>query len=53
MKKTLKDILSGVTILSVNGSMEIKIDTIVFDSRKAAEDTVFIAIKGSSCFFNG
>ena len=47
MKKTLKDILSGVTILSVNGSMEIKIDTIVFDSRKADEDTVFTAIKGT------
>ncbi len=46
--KTLKDILSGVTVLSTNGSIDMQIDSIVFDSRKAIEKTVFVAIKGST-----
>ena len=47
MKKTLHEILSNVTILSRNGSIDVTINSIVFDSRKAAEDSVFIAIKGT------
>ena len=46
--KTLKDILSGFTVLSLNGSIDIQIDSIVFDSRKAIEKTVFVAIRGTS-----
>ena len=46
--KTLKDILSGVTVLSLNGSIDMQIDSIVFDSRKAIEKTVFVAIRGTS-----
>ncbi len=46
--KTLKDILSGVTILSTNGSIDVNISTIVFDSRKATKGTAFVAIKGTA-----
>ena len=46
--KTLKDILSGVTILSTNGSVDVNISAIVFDSRKATEGTAFVAIKGTA-----
>lgn len=48
MKKTLKDLLSGVTVLSMNGSNNMAIDAIVFDSRKAVDNTVFVAIKGTT-----
>jgi UDP-N-acetylmuramoyl-L-alanyl-D-glutamate--2,6-diaminopimelate ligase len=44
---TLKDILSNVTILSSNGQTNMQINAIVFDSRKAIEGTVFVAIKGT------
>ena len=46
--KTLKDILSGVTILSTNGSVDVNVNAIVFDSRKATEGTAFVAIKGTA-----
>ena len=46
--KTLKDILSGVTVLSANGSVDVNVNAIVFDSRKATEGTVFVAIKGTA-----
>ena len=46
--KTLKDILSDVTILSTNGSVDVNISAIVFDSRKATEGTAFVAIKGTA-----
>jgi UDP-N-acetylmuramoyl-L-alanyl-D-glutamate--2,6-diaminopimelate ligase len=46
--KTLKDILSGVTVLSKNGSVDVNINAIVFDSRKAIENTAFLAIKGTT-----
>ncbi len=46
--KTLKDILSGVTVLSANGSVDVNIDSIVFDSRKAIKNTAFVAIKGTT-----
>ncbi len=46
--KTLKDILSGVTVLSANGSVDVNVNAIVFDSRKAAEGTAFVAIKGTA-----
>jgi len=46
--KTLKDILSGVTVLSTNGSVDMNVNSIVFDSRKATEGTAFVAIKGTA-----
>ena len=45
--KALKDILSNVTILSTNGSTDRNINAIVFDSRKAVDETIFVAIKGT------
>lgn len=46
--KTLKDILSGIAILSVNGSADLNIESIVFDSRNATVDSAFVAIKGTA-----
>lgn len=46
--KALKDLLSGVSILNMSGSIDHTIDAIVFDSRKATENTVFVAIKGTT-----
>ncbi len=46
--KTLKDILSGVTVLSANGSVDVNVNAIVFDSRKATEGIAFVAIKGTA-----
>ncbi len=43
----LKDILYKVAIESVNGSTEITINNINFDSRKIEKNDVFIAIRGA------
>jgi UDP-N-acetylmuramoyl-L-alanyl-D-glutamate--2,6-diaminopimelate ligase len=43
----LKDILYKVAIESVNGSTEIAINKLDFDSRKIGNNDVFIAIRGS------
>ncbi|WP_309641745.1 UDP-N-acetylmuramoyl-L-alanyl-D-glutamate--2,6-diaminopimelate ligase [Flavobacterium sp.] len=43
----LKDILYKVSIEAVKGSTEMAINAIDFDSRKIAENDVFIAIRGS------
>jgi UDP-N-acetylmuramoyl-L-alanyl-D-glutamate--2,6-diaminopimelate ligase len=43
----LKDILYKVAIEAVQGSTEISVNTIDFDSRKIADKDVFIAIRGS------
>lgn len=43
----LRDILYGAAIKQVIGSTDIAISNIVFDSRKATSNTVFVAIKGS------
>ena len=45
--KTLNDILINCDILSVNGEMSLAIDQIVFDSRKAVNGSLFVAIKGT------
>ena len=45
--KTLNDILINCYILSVQGDVSVSIDQIVFDSRKAVEGTLFVAIKGT------
>ena len=45
--KTLNDILINCDILSVQGEMSLAIDQIVFDSRKAVNGSLFVAIKGT------
>jgi UDP-N-acetylmuramoyl-L-alanyl-D-glutamate--2,6-diaminopimelate ligase len=45
--KILKDILYKVAIEAVNGSTEIAIDKMDFDSRKIEKNDVFVAIRGS------
>ncbi len=48
MIKQLKDILYGVSIVSVKGDMETGIDGIVFDSREARSGVVFVAVQGTT-----
>lgn len=43
----LSDILNGVDVLDILGNKEIEISEIVFDSRKAVENSFYIAIKGT------
>ncbi|MGB6151329.1 MAG: UDP-N-acetylmuramoyl-L-alanyl-D-glutamate--2,6-diaminopimelate ligase [Pricia sp.] len=45
--KLLKDILFGAGISAVNGSTDILVNAICFDSRKVGMDDVFVAIKGT------
>ncbi|PKA99240.1 UDP-N-acetylmuramoylalanyl-D-glutamate--2,6-diaminopimelate ligase [Flavobacteriaceae bacterium MAR_2009_75] len=45
--KLLKDILYGAGLNAVNGSTDILVNEICFDSRKVAIDDVFVAIKGT------
>ena len=45
--KLLKDILYGVGIVSVNGTTDVMVNAICFDSRKVGLDDVFIAVKGT------
>jgi UDP-N-acetylmuramoyl-L-alanyl-D-glutamate--2,6-diaminopimelate ligase len=46
MKRILKDILTGIELLQVKGSLEIEINALVFDSRKVQPGNVFFAIRG-------
>ena len=45
--KILKDILYKVAIEAVQGSTEVAINNIEFDSRKVSLNDVFVAIKGT------
>ena len=45
--KRLRDILYGVAIKEVNGSTDVEVNKIVFDSRAVEFGDVFIAIRGS------
>jgi len=45
--KVLKDILYKVSLSSTIGDMELKVGSIVFDSRKVAKDSVFVAVSGT------
>jgi UDP-N-acetylmuramoyl-L-alanyl-D-glutamate--2,6-diaminopimelate ligase len=47
MNRLLKDILYKVAIEAVNGSTEIPVNKIEFDSRKIQENDVFVAIRGT------
>ena len=42
----LKDILYNVALLSVQGSTDVRINTLQYDSRKIKKNDVFVAIKG-------
>ena len=46
--KNLKDILYSVTLTSVKGTTDVNANAIVFDSRKANENSIFVAIKGTA-----
>lgn len=46
MRRILKDILTGIELLQVKGSLEIEINALVFDSRKVQPGNVFFAIRG-------
>ncbi len=43
----LSDILNGADVLDILGNKEIEISEIVFDSRKAVKNSLYIAIKGT------
>lgn len=45
--KKLNDILTGITILQLEGSLDVSINRINFDSRKIANGDLFIAVKGT------
>lgn len=45
--KKLNNILTGITILQLEGSLDISINQINFDSRKIAKGDLFIAVKGT------
>jgi len=47
MQKKLSYILTGIKTVSQKGTANPQISDIVFDSRKAGEDSVFVAIKGT------
>lgn len=45
--KTLKDILNGIDAVQIVGSLAHRVSAIEFDSRKATEGSLFVAVKGS------
>ncbi|MBN3583932.1 UDP-N-acetylmuramoyl-L-alanyl-D-glutamate--2,6-diaminopimelate ligase [Algoriphagus aestuarii] len=45
--KVLKDILYKVSLISTTGDMELRIQDIVFDSRKVGKRSVFVAVPGT------
>jgi len=46
--KLLRDIIGNFKIITVNGSIEIPVNGMHFDSRKVTADTLFFAIKGTN-----
>lgn len=42
----LKEVIKGLDILDTKGSLDIEIDNIQYDSRKAGENDLFICVKG-------
>jgi UDP-N-acetylmuramoyl-L-alanyl-D-glutamate--2,6-diaminopimelate ligase len=46
--KVIRDILYGVNLQAIHGSTDLKCNAIVFDSRKASADAVFVAVKGAA-----
>lgn len=44
----IRDILYGVNLIEIHGSTDVHCASIVFDSRKANSDSVFVAVKGAT-----
>ncbi|MGL4796694.1 MAG: Mur ligase domain-containing protein, partial [Paraclostridium sp.] len=42
----LKDIIKGLDIIDIKGNLDVEIDNIQYDSRKVAENGLFICVKG-------
>jgi UDP-N-acetylmuramoyl-L-alanyl-D-glutamate--2,6-diaminopimelate ligase len=45
--KILKDLLYKTGILDVSGSTDVSVREVCFDSRKAKEGSLFVAVKGT------
>jgi UDP-N-acetylmuramoyl-L-alanyl-D-glutamate--2,6-diaminopimelate ligase len=45
--KTLQDILSGVDVEQINGSLSCVVEGVAFDSRKVTQGDVFVAVRGT------
>jgi UDP-N-acetylmuramoyl-L-alanyl-D-glutamate--2,6-diaminopimelate ligase len=48
MNRNLTNIFSGIAVESISGSMDISVEKIEFDSRRADSTSVFFAIKGTT-----
>lgn len=48
MSRVLEHIFSGIEIVSVSGSMDLSVEKIEFDSRRADSASVFFAIRGTT-----
>jgi UDP-N-acetylmuramoyl-L-alanyl-D-glutamate--2,6-diaminopimelate ligase len=48
MSRVLEHIFSGIEIVSVSGSMDLSVEKIEFDSRRADSVSVFFAIRGTT-----
>ena len=46
-ERSLIELLDGIKLPKVVGDLDLKIENIVFDSRKVSQDVVFVAIKGT------
>ncbi|MFT7233175.1 MAG: UDP-N-acetylmuramoyl-L-alanyl-D-glutamate--2,6-diaminopimelate ligase [Cyclobacteriaceae bacterium] len=46
MMRSLKDILFGVSLVSIHGERDIEISGLTFDSRKVTKGSLFFAVKG-------
>ena len=46
--KLLKDILYKAGMERLEGSLQLAVNTLAFDSRKVTKDCLFIAVKGTS-----
>ncbi len=46
--KELKDILYGCRLSEINGSTDVRISSVAFDSRKVEEGAAFVAVKGTT-----
>ena len=43
----VKDWLEGLSYTLLQGSLDVQVDEVVYDSRKAAEGAVFVCMKGT------
>ena len=43
----LRNILNNITVKGSTGSLDIGISSVIFDSRKVVEDSLFVAVKGT------